>query len=86
MAAPWTRHYDPEVPSTLAPYPDKTLVDYLRDAARVAPDAAAIFFKGSTISNADLERLSDRFAVALAAAGVEKGTASLCCCRTARSF
>ena len=73
MAAPWTRHYDPEVPSTLAPYPDKTLVDYVRDAARVAPDAPAIFFKGSTISNADLERLSDRFAVALAAAGVGKG-------------
>ena len=73
MAAPWTRHYDPEVPPTLAPYPDKTLVDFMRDAARAAPGSPAIFFKGSTISNADLERLSDRFAAALTAAGVGKG-------------
>src|SRR5215218_5278645 len=38
----WTRHYDPGVPTTLAPYPDKTLVDYLREHATSNPGAAAI--------------------------------------------
>jgi long-chain acyl-CoA synthetase len=73
MAAPWTRHYDPEVPPSLAPYPAKTLVDYLRENATAQPDAPAIFFKGSRITNAELDRLSDRFAVSLIDAGVRKG-------------
>lgn len=73
MAAPWTRHYDPEVPASLAPYPAKTLVDYVREAADARPDAPAIFFKGSEISNSDLDRLSDRFAASLIRAGVRKG-------------
>ena len=59
MASPWTRHYDPEVPPSLAPYPVKTLVDYMRETAAARPASAAIFFKGSRISNADLDRLSD---------------------------
>jgi long-chain acyl-CoA synthetase len=73
MAAAWTRHYDPEVPPSLAPYPAKTLVDYVRDAANERPDAPAIFFKGSELSNKDLDRLSDRFAASLVAAGIRKG-------------
>jgi long-chain acyl-CoA synthetase len=74
MAAPWTRHYDPEVPFSLAPYPAKTLVDYLRENAAARPDAPAIFFKGSRLTNADLDRLSDRFAAALVKAGVSRGS------------
>jgi long-chain acyl-CoA synthetase len=73
MAAPWTRHYDPEVPPSLAPYPAKTLVDYVREAADARPDAPAIFFKGAQLSNSDLDRLSDRFAASLVAAGIRKG-------------
>ena len=73
MAAPWTRHYDPEVPPSLAPYPAKTLVDYVREAADARPDAPAIFFKGAEVSNGDLDRLSDRFAASLVAAGIRKG-------------
>ncbi len=73
MAAPWTRHYDPEVPPSLAPYPGKTLVDFLRESALAVPSAPAILFKGNRISYADLDRLSDRFATSLAEAGVEKG-------------
>jgi long-chain acyl-CoA synthetase len=73
MAAPWTRHYDPEVPPSLAPYPAKTLVDYVRETADARPDAPAIFFKGAEVSNRDLDRLSDRFAASLAAAGIRKG-------------
>ncbi len=73
MAGPWTRHYDPDVPPSLAPYPAKTLVDYIRETADARPDAPAIFFKGVVISNRDLDRLSDSFAAALVAAGIVKG-------------
>ncbi len=72
MAAPWTRHYDPDVPPSLAPYPAKTLVDYVRQTADARPDSPAIFFKGAEVSNRDLDRLSDRFAAALVAAGIGK--------------
>jgi long-chain acyl-CoA synthetase len=73
MAAPWTRHYDPEVPPSLEPYPAKTLVDYVRDNARAAPDAPAMFFKGATLSNGALDLLSDGFAAALTRAGIRAG-------------
>ena len=73
MAAPWTRHYDPEVPPSLAPYPAQTLVDYIRETADARPDAPAIFFKGTRLSNRDLDRLSDSFAASLVDAGIRKG-------------
>ena len=73
MAAAWTRHYDPEVPHTLAPYPARTLVDYIRETAHALPDAPAVLFKGTTLSNQDLDRLSDTFAAFLAGAGIRKG-------------
>jgi hypothetical protein len=33
-AAPWLAHYDANVPPTLAPYPDRTLLDYVSTRAR----------------------------------------------------
>ena len=65
--APWLDHYDPGVPGTLAPYPSRTLVDYLADAARERPDRPAILFKGATLTWRTLDRLSDAFAAALEA-------------------
>ena len=73
MAAGWTRHYDPDVPTSLAPYPAKTLVDYVREAANVRPEGPAVLFKGTTLTNGDLDRLSDGFAAALVDAGIRKG-------------
>lgn len=73
MTAPWTRHYDPGVPVSLAPYPAKTLVDYVRENAAQHPDGRAILFKGGSLSNADLDRLSDRFAAALQGYGIRAG-------------
>ena len=73
MAAAWTRHYDPDVPHTLAPYPARTLVDYIRETAHALPDAPAVLFKGTTLSNQDLDRLSDTFAASLARAGIRNG-------------
>ena len=71
--APWLDHYDEGVPPTLAPYPSRTLLDYLAGAARERPDAPAILFKGATITFATLERLSDACAAAFAALGVRRG-------------
>lgn len=73
MAFSWTRHYDPSVPPTLSPYPARTLVDYVRENASQHPDGRAVIFKGASLSNRDLDRLSDRFAAALARAGVGRG-------------
>ena len=70
---PWTRHYDSGVPQSLAPYPAKTLVDYARENAAKRPHDVAIFFKGGQLSNAELDRLSDRFAAALAGHGIGRG-------------
>jgi long-chain acyl-CoA synthetase len=72
-AAPWLAHYDPGVPPSLSPYPDRTLVDYLAEAARSRPDKPAILFKGATITYAGLERLSDACACAFASLGVRRG-------------
>jgi long-chain acyl-CoA synthetase len=71
--APWLDHYDAGVPATLAPYPNRTLVDYLNDFARDRPDRPAILFKGTTITYEGLERLSDACASALTELGVRPG-------------
>ena len=71
--APWLAHYDAGVPVTLAPYPDRTLVDYLSDNARAHPDQAALLYKGSTMTYAALERLSDACAAAFTTLGVRRG-------------
>jgi len=71
--APWLAHYDRGVPATLAPYPYRTILDYVADFARSRPQARALIFKGRELSFADLETLSDAFAVALADMGVGQG-------------
>src|SRR5262245_58244050 len=69
----WTARYDPHVPQSLSPYPDLTLVDYLARHSASDPDAAAVLFKGTRLTFSQLNDLSDRFAAALNAAGVERG-------------
>lgn len=70
---PWLQHYDPDVPHTLQPYPERTLLDVVSDSARQRPDHPALLFKGAHLSYRELERLSDAFGRALAALGVQKG-------------
>jgi len=70
---PWHAHYDPDVRTTLGEYPQRTLLDYLRDAVREGPGKPAIIFKRRTITFAELDRLSDAFASGLAAIGVKPG-------------
>jgi long-chain acyl-CoA synthetase len=70
---PWGRHYDKDVPRTLAPYPERTLLDYVADSAREYPDHPALLFKGLRITYDQLERYSNAFAAALIEMGVKKG-------------
>jgi long-chain acyl-CoA synthetase len=71
--APWLAHYDTGVPHTLAPYPARTLLDYLAEAARDHPQDPALLFKGSTMTFAELEQSSQAFAAALSSLGIKRG-------------
>jgi long-chain acyl-CoA synthetase len=70
---PWLAQYDADVPPTLEPYPDRTLLDYLAELARDHGDRVALHFKGSTMTYAALEAQSTAFAAALAADGIRPG-------------
>jgi long-chain acyl-CoA synthetase len=72
-AAPWIAHYDAGVPSTLYPYPDRTLVDYVASHARDRPRAPAVLFKGAALTYDALNSLSDALASAFAALGIARG-------------
>ncbi len=71
--APWLSHYDTDVPATLAPYPNRTLVDAIAEFARSQPDRPAILFKGARVTYRELEQLSDVCAAAFAALGIGRG-------------
>lgn len=72
-AKPWLKNYDPGVPASLAPYPNRTLLDAVADAARERPHHPALLFKGGQVTWGALERQSSALAAALAALGVRKG-------------
>src|SRR5437867_159315 len=71
--APWLSHYDAGIPATLGPYPARTLIDYLADAARERPNQPALLFKGATVTYSELDRLSDACAAAFASLGIARG-------------
>jgi acyl-CoA synthetase (AMP-forming)/AMP-acid ligase II len=64
---PWVERYDPGVPASLAPHPERTLVDVVEEAAREPPGHPGAYFKGAALTYAVLARASDAFAAALAA-------------------
>jgi long-chain acyl-CoA synthetase len=70
---PWLSHYDSDVRQSLAPYPNKTLLDYLDAHRRDHASSTALLFKGSTMSYGQLDRESTAFAAALHSLGVRKG-------------
>ena len=69
----WLANYDEGVPTSLEPYPDRSLLDYLHEAASRWPDRPALLFKGATVTYGELNADSDAFAAALAAIGVRAG-------------
>ncbi|NTV98693.1 MAG: long-chain fatty acid--CoA ligase, partial [Chlorobiaceae bacterium] len=70
---PWINHYDKNVPHSLHPYPEESLVHYVRRSAEAEPDTPLLYFKGATVSYGELERKSNAFACALMGLGVGKG-------------
>ena len=73
QAYTWLEHYDDDVPTTLEPYPDRTLLDYLSESAAEHPERTALLFNGGKVSYSQLEHLSDALAAALVALGVRPG-------------
>ena len=71
--APWLTHYDAGVPASLAPYPDRTMLDYFADGVRERPDATIMHFKGADISHAALDAAANAIAAAFAGLGVKRG-------------
>jgi long-chain acyl-CoA synthetase len=69
---PWLSSYDPGIPATID-IPDGPLDAALTRAARAYPDRTAIRFFGRSISYAELDELSNRFANALLGLGVSTG-------------
>ncbi|HJQ53537.1 MAG TPA: AMP-binding protein [Gemmatimonadaceae bacterium] len=74
MTAPrWLDNYDDGVPTSLAPYPERNLNDYLREAAARWPGRPALLFKGASISYLKLEQQSDALAAAFEEIGIKRG-------------
>jgi long-chain acyl-CoA synthetase len=69
----WFARYDPGVSKSVAPYPDKTLLDYLSDLARNHGNKPALLFKGASMSYRQLESQSDACAAAFVELGVMPG-------------
>ncbi len=73
LEARWAANYDPGVPRTLQPYPERTLLDYLADVARDDPDGTALWFKGRTISWAALQKEAEECASAFDELDIGRG-------------
>jgi long-chain acyl-CoA synthetase len=69
----WLKHYDAGVPHTLKPYPERTLIDVIRESTSQRPNAPAMYFQGNTISYTTLEDQSNALAAALISLGIQKG-------------
>jgi long-chain acyl-CoA synthetase len=70
---PWLKHYDPQVPASLAPYPDKPVFSFLDEAAARFPDRPCTIFRGCVLTYRKMKELSGRMAAALADLGIGKG-------------
>lgn len=70
---PWFKSYDPGMPYTLQPYPERTLLDAVHETVQLRPQHTALIFKDRRMSYAELEQLSNAFGTALVNLGVAKG-------------
>src|SRR3954464_14396896 len=76
----WVANYDDGIPASLHPYPDLTLLDYLREAATKWPHRAALLFPGATVDYQRLAEESDVLAAAASSMG-GGGGARVAVCR-----
>jgi long-chain acyl-CoA synthetase len=70
---PWLENYDRGVPHTLEPYPQKTIMDFVKETASQRPFHTFLYFKGNKIPYGTVESLSDFLAAGLSEMGVKKG-------------
>ena len=83
---PWINSYDEGVPPSLEPYPEISLPDFLREAARNYPNNVALVTStrlpsvlgklgrlNTKLTYAELERASEALAAALVDMGLQKG-------------
>jgi len=79
---PWTKHYDPGVPTSLMPYPDKPFFDFLTENARKSPQSIAVVSSthlpvvgrvGKELTYAEIDQSSDALSAALVSLGLKKG-------------
>jgi long-chain acyl-CoA synthetase len=75
---PWQKHYDADVPYTLQPYPDITVLDLLADTLKQRPEHPLAIFEGRAVSHREVEEHSNALAAALIAGGVKKGDRVIC--------
>lgn len=72
LSKPWLAHYPSDVPPTLAPCAADAL-SMFRAAVSARPDGDALRYFDRCVSYAELDRLSDSLAVALAGRGFRRG-------------
>src|SRR4051812_28110624 len=79
---PWAKHYDPGVPTSLMPYPDKPFFDFLTENARKSPQSIAVVSSthlpvvgrvGKELTYAEIDQSSDALSAALVSLGLKKG-------------
>lgn len=70
---PWLSRYDPEVPPTLAPYADETILDLVSQRAADNPGAVALRFEGAVMSYSTLLQQAMAFGRALEQRGIKPG-------------
>jgi long-chain acyl-CoA synthetase len=74
---PWLESYPPDVPPSLAPFPERAVWSLLEESARNYPDAPAVAFPvapmAKGLSYRQLQEEAERFARALLSLGVRKG-------------
>ncbi len=70
---PWLSQYDPQLSSSLAPYPAHGFHVFLEQSAARYPDRPCTLFKGRVVTYREMNAQADRLAAALAGLGVKKG-------------
>jgi long-chain acyl-CoA synthetase len=73
---PWLSSYPPDVPPSLAPFPERPLWSLLEESARNHPDSPAVVFPvapmAKTLTYRQLKEEAERFARALRSMGIGK--------------
>jgi long-chain acyl-CoA synthetase len=69
----WYKSYDPGVPHSLEPYPQKTILDVIAEARKERPDYPMLIFQDRKVPYSEIEDESDALAAAFVDMGVKKG-------------